>query len=144
MSEDGQGQPWGACAAYGCPLAGSMGSGGQWWCFCHYEQPSGLNAPITEALRANGLICRLSLAIRGRDREGISLCRQELKGHQLGSELDFDSEKDKNAYGWKLRLERHLIELTAARVNRRRHEPAISTATVIGPTHAMKHYQEKE
>jgi hypothetical protein len=143
MNDLVEGQPWGMCAAYGCPLAGSMGSGGQWWCFCHHEQPSSANAAITMVLRANGVLCRLSLALRGRDEEAISLCRQELRGHALGGELAFNREKDRNAYGWLLRIERALIEMTAHVGKRQPISSAVQTAPVIGPTHAIQHYTER-
>lgn len=143
MSEEQQGQPWGMCAAYGCPLAGSMGSGGQWWCFCHYEQPSSANAAITMVLRANGVLCRLSLALRGRDEEAISLCRQELRGHAIGGELAFSREKDRNVYGWLLRIERALIDMTAHAGKRQPIPSTVQTAPVIGPTHAVQHYSER-
>lgn len=142
--EEQQGQPWGMCAAYGCPLAGSLGSGGQWWCFCHYEQPSSRNAEITMALRAQGTICRLTLALRGRDEEAIALCRKELRGHSQGAELAFDRSKDVNAYHWCLRLERFLIDQTASLGRSRRQPATVKTADVIGPTHAMEHYSEPQ
>ena len=140
--EEQQGQPWGMCAAYGCPLVGSMGSAGQWWCFCHYEQPSGSNSAITMGLRAHGVLCRLSIALRGRDEEAIALCRRELKGHPHGAELAFDRERDANAYGWLLRIERFLIEQAANVGRAARFDPMIETAPVIGPTHAMSHYTD--
>lgn len=143
MSDDTQAQPWGMCAAYGCPLAGSMGSGGQWWCFCHWEQPSTVNSAITMTLRSHGVLCRLSLALRGRDEYAIALCRRELKGHPRGDELAFDREKDRNAYGWLLRIERALIEMTGSAAKRESSPVTVGTASVIGPTHAMQHYTER-
>lgn len=140
--EEQQGQAWGMCAAYGCPLVGSMGSAGQWWCFCHHEQPSGSNSAITMGLRAHGVLCRLSIALRGRDEEAIVLCRRELKGHQHGAELAFDRDRDVNAYGWLLRVERFLIEQTATLGRVVNRQSAVETAPVIGPTHAMQHYTD--
>lgn len=135
-------QPWGMCAAYGCPLAGSMGSGGQWWCFCHHEQPSGANSEITMTLRANGVLSRLSVALRGRDEKAIALCRQELRGHAHGAELAFNREKDRNAHGWLMRIESKLAEMTVNASERILKPKGVQTSSVIGPTHAMQHYTE--
>jgi hypothetical protein len=45
------GQPWGMCAAFGCPLPGTTGSENQWYCCCHVNKPSTLNNAITARLR---------------------------------------------------------------------------------------------
>lgn len=50
MSEP-PGQPWGRCAAFGCPLLGTLGSEGQWYCFCHVNKPATQNSAITARLR---------------------------------------------------------------------------------------------
>lgn len=52
MSEQ-PGQPWGMCAAFGCPLFGTVGSDGLWYCFCHVHKPSSLNGRITAKLRGH-------------------------------------------------------------------------------------------
>ncbi|MGF6957972.1 hypothetical protein [Paraburkholderia youngii] len=51
MNDDQPGQPWGMCAAFGCPLLGTLGSDGRWFCFCHIHKPSSLNDAITARLR---------------------------------------------------------------------------------------------
>jgi hypothetical protein len=51
MMADQPGQPWGMCCVFGCPLAGTVGSEGSWYCFCHVNKPSTLNAAITARLR---------------------------------------------------------------------------------------------
>lgn len=35
------------CAAYGCPLLGALGSGGKWYCACHFNADPNLNDAIT-------------------------------------------------------------------------------------------------
>lgn len=142
MSDSGQ--AWGMCSAYGCPLLGTLGSGGQWWCFCHHEQPPSANAAITLALRERfSTICRLTIALRGRDEEAIRLSRQELRGHPNGHDLAFRADADKNAYGWLLRLERFLIEQTSA-LGRGAPAHRDPIGGVIGPTHVSGYMPDKE
>ena len=53
------------CAAYGCPLFGTYGSGGKWFCFCHRDVDSGRNDAITAELhRHKATVDRIMLARR--------------------------------------------------------------------------------
>ncbi|MBB3257689.1 hypothetical protein F4827_002554 [Paraburkholderia bannensis] len=64
MSEE-LGQPWGMCAAFGCPLLGTVGSEGRWYCFCHVNKPSNFNDAITRELRDRQMpIVEATLSIR--------------------------------------------------------------------------------
>lgn len=146
---DENGQAQGMCAAYGCPLFGTLGSDGRWYCFCHVNKPSVFNDAITRELRERQLeVVEVTLAIRrdsihGNGSRELSVTRSALKNHPLGAELGF-SKKDGNASGWLLRLERHLIEATADIGTQKRMPATVATAPVIGPTHAMQHYTEPQ
>jgi hypothetical protein len=65
MSADGN--AWGMCAAYGCPMFGSFGVGGKWYCCCHFRANAGTNDAITLVLNMNSSLVKESLLIR---REG--------------------------------------------------------------------------
>lgn len=59
------GQPWGMCCVFGCPLLGTVGSDGAWYCFCHVNKPSTLNNAITARLRGRlAAIVETTLDIR--------------------------------------------------------------------------------
>lgn len=55
MSDEPQGTPWGMCAAFGCPLVGSFGVGGKWYCCCHFRANPQRNDEITMMLRNSPL-----------------------------------------------------------------------------------------
>lgn len=48
MTADGI--PTESCAAYGCPLFGSFGVSGKWYCACHFRGTSASNDAITSVL----------------------------------------------------------------------------------------------
>ncbi|MBR7905953.1 hypothetical protein KDX27_30330 [Burkholderia cenocepacia] len=48
MSADGVAA--GSCAAYGCPLLGSFGVSGKWYCCCHFRGTAASNDAITSVL----------------------------------------------------------------------------------------------
>lgn len=53
------------CAAYGCPLLGVLGSGGKWYCGCHFNADQNLNDAITAELhRRPEIVERIMLARR--------------------------------------------------------------------------------
>lgn len=142
-------QPWGICAAFGCPLLGTMGSDGDWYCFCHVGKPSVFNDAITRELRENQkAVVDLALAIRGdsllgrNDQTGRAL--KALKTHALYGELRFNGKTDQSARAWLQRLERHLIEATADIGEQKRVPSTVPTKPVVGPTHAMTHYTETQ
>jgi hypothetical protein len=141
-------QPWGTCAAFGCPLLGTMGSDGNWYCFCHVGKPSVFNDAITRELRENQAeVVAVTLAIR-RDTLGATwspeavAATKALKSHLKGGELAFSKAKDIGARSWLLRLERHLIESTADIGTQARIASTVPTAKVIGPTQAAQHFSE--
>lgn len=148
MSET-QGQPWGMCAAFGCPLLGTLGSEGHWYCFCHVGKPSVFNDAITRELRDRHLaVVEVTLALRrdsihGNASRELGLARAALKQHPEALKLGF-AKSDGNATGWLLRLERHLIEATTDIGEQKRIASTVPTAPVIGPTHAMTHYSEQQ
>lgn len=140
------GQAWGMCAAFGCPLLGTMGSDGGWYCFCHAGKPSTFNDAITRELRENQqAIVDLTLAIR-RDSLHAKWSKEAsdavilLKHHPLAAELAFAKSKDGTSRGWLQRLERHLIEATDDIGQQKRIPSTTQTAKIIGPTHVSKHH----
>ncbi|MFM0101978.1 hypothetical protein PQR01_00320 [Paraburkholderia rhynchosiae] len=143
---DANGQAWGMCAAFGCPLFGTMGSDGGWYCFCHAGKPSVFNDAITRELRENQIeVVDITLQIR-RDsiRGGWSHAMRELRvalrQHPDGTSLAFSPKTDGNASAWLLRLERHLIQATADIGQQKRIASTVPTAQIIGPTHVSKHH----
>lgn len=145
---DTNGQAWGMCAAFSCPLFGTLGSDGAWYCFCHAGKPSVFNDAITRELRDKlGAVVNMTLAIR-RDTLGsewsseAAAAVKALKAHPMGGELAFNRSKDMSARAWLQRLERHLIEATVDIGQQKRISTAAPTAKVIGPTHAMQHYTD--
>lgn len=142
MSEN-NGQAWGMCAAFGCPLFGTLGSDGGWYCFCHAGKPSVFNDAITRELRENqGAVVDVTLAIRrlANEIDTLRAAAKDLKAHPMGAELAFNRGKDMSARAWLQRLERHLVEATADIGTQKRIASAVPTAKVIGPTHVSKHH----
>lgn len=113
------GTAWGMCAAFGCPLLGTMGSEGRWYCFCHVSKPSTFNDAITRELREQQqAIVDLTLQLRrdslhGESSKAMRGLRVALRNHPDGAALAFAPKTDGNANAWLLRLERHLIESVA-------------------------------
>lgn len=141
-------QAWGFCEAFGCPLLGTLGSEGRWYCFCHAGKPSVFNDSITHELRENqSQVVDVTLALRrdsihGNGSSELSKARKALRDHPAAAELAF-RKADGNATGWLLRLERHLIQATSDIGVQKRIPSTVATAPVIGPTHAMTHYTER-
>ncbi|MGG1947086.1 hypothetical protein AB1286_20095 [Trinickia sp. NRRL B-1857] len=139
---------WGYCAAHGCPLFGSLG-GSPWYCFCHHGRPNGANDAITQCLRnSEATVVALTKAIRadsisGAKSEATAIALRELKAHPMAGELSFNRSKDGNARAWLLRLERHLLDATAEFGRQQGLSGMVPTAPIIGPTHALDHYQER-
>lgn len=55
---------WGMCAAFGCPLPGSMPGDGRWYCFCHYAGNPATNDAITAILRRHQSLVVAALQAR--------------------------------------------------------------------------------
>lgn len=60
----GEERPGGLCAAYACPLFGSIGRAGQWVCFCHANADSAVWQEVTRLIRENEPIAASALDIR--------------------------------------------------------------------------------
>ena len=147
---DTNGQAWGMCAAFGCPLFGTMGSDGAWYCFCHVGKPGVFNDAITRELRDKQIeVVDITLQIRrdsvhGEPSNAMRELRVALRQHPAGASLAFSPKTDGNASAWLLRLERHLIESTGDIGTQKRIPSTVQTAPVIGPTHALTHYTDME
>ncbi|WP_103852149.1 hypothetical protein [Burkholderia pseudomallei] len=150
-----QGQSWGMCPAYGCPLLGTVGSDGKWYCFCHAGRPSAANDAITQTLHAHAPIVDATLSIRRhfssfRDDPGAYRSIQRaLLEHGREDLLFGKADESPHRPGkpivkqWLARLERELMRLTSG-LGQQRIPTTVPTAPVIGPTHAMQHYTERE
>lgn len=144
-----QGQPWGMCAAYGCPLFGSLG-GAPWYCFCHANRPPASNDAITGILHGDAAwaIVQATLDIRRHsssfadapnayrriqqrlieaDRRDLLLGKVDESPHKPGNPI---------VRMWLARLESELIKLTASAGTQHGPSGIVKTGTVIGPTHA--------
>lgn len=150
---DTNGQAWGMCAAFGCPLFGTLGHDGQWYCFCHAGKPSVFNDAITRELREKLMpVVEATLSIRrhfssfrdepdayraiqnkliGMDRRDLLLGNADCSPHRPGKPI---------VKMWLMRLEAVLIEATADIGVQKRVSSAVPTAQVIGPTHVSKHH----
>jgi hypothetical protein len=138
----------GMCAAFGCPLFGTVG-GDPWYCFCHAGRPRQANDGITHCLRnSEAAVVELTLAIRrdsvrGHKSDLTAKALRDLKAHPKFDELRFNPKADGNARTWLQRLERHLIAETAEFGKQQGLSGIVPTVPVIGPTHAMAHYTER-
>jgi hypothetical protein len=147
---DAQGTAWGMCEAFGCPLLGTMGGEGRWYCFCHVNRPSNFNDAITRVLREQeGPVVDLTLVIRrdslsGKWSKEAAAAVVELRNHPKGEELKFQKGKDISSRSWLYRLERHLVEAVANIGVQQRIQATVPSVPVIGPTHAMQHYTEPQ
>lgn len=152
MSETND-QAWGMCAAFGCPLFGTLGHDGHWYCFCHAGKPSVFNDAITRELREHQMpIVEATLSIRqhfssfrdapdayrsiqnkliGMDRRDLLFGNADCSPHRPGKPI---------VKMWLQRLEAVLIEATADIGAQKRIASTVPTAKVIGPTHVSKHH----
>lgn len=143
MSE-ANGQAWGMCAAFGCPLLGTLGSEGRWYCFCHVSKPSTFNDAITRELREKQMhVVESTLELRRHacsfhDAPGAYRTIQaRLTGAGRQDLLMSQAEKQNGGVrAWLLRLERALIDATAGFGEQKPIPLTTPTAPVIGPTHA--------
>ncbi|MGY6240559.1 hypothetical protein ACW910_24255 (plasmid) [Burkholderia ambifaria] len=163
MNDLTQGRPWGACAAFGCPLAGSMGQNagdGRWYCFCHINRPSSANDAITMMLNSDeySFIVRTTLETRAVNSDFFShqdawkriLVRMKTADREDLLPGDLDKSPAPSKVGkpplvslWLRRLENILVD-QANKVAEQYMRPRFATtAPVIGPTHAIQHYQER-
>lgn len=142
MSTDGT--PWGMCEAFGCPLNGTVGHGGKWFCFCHAQTNGSRNDAITAALKRHEWLVNATLDIRrfygtadwSTALNGIEkLLADNKRRDLLMSKHDFGSTN-----AWLARLERELIELTGGAGK----QQPIPTSPVTGPTSAPQHFAETD
>lgn len=156
---DTNGQAWGMCAAFGCPLFGTLGHDGQWYCFCHAGKPSVFNDAITRELRERQMpVVEATLSIR---RHFSSFYDAPDAYRAIQNKLIGMGRKDLlfNANGkdtppsppcrpgmkpvvkmWLARLEATLIEACAEIGVQKRIAATVPTAQIVGPTHVSKHH----
>lgn len=140
MSEE-LGQPWGMCAAFGCPLLGSLGSEGRWYCFCHVNKPSNFNDSITRELRENqSHIVESTLAIRkhhssfyGEDAAYRGIQQRLIGAGRKDLLMSADERQNGGVRAWLMRLERVLVESVADIGVQKRIEATVQTAAVPVP-----------
>ena len=150
-----QGRPWGMCAAYGCPLLGSVGSEGKWYCFCHCGRPSSMNDAISMKLRSDDCWAIVEAALSIRRCFGSfgdkpdEYRRVQARLVNAGRKDMLMGEADCSPYRpgkpivkmWLARLESELIRMTCSSIVVRP-SGIVQTASVIGPTHALQHFTE--
>jgi hypothetical protein len=160
---DSNGQAWGMCAAFGCPLFGTLGHDGQWYCFCHAGKPSVFNDAITRELRERQMpVVEATLSIRRHfssfydapdayraiQNKLIGMDRRDLLFNANGKDTPPSPPCRPGMKPvvkmWLARLEAVLIEATAEIGQQKRISSAVPTAKVIGPTHAMQHYSDPQ
>ncbi|KVZ26987.1 hypothetical protein WL14_00650 [Burkholderia cepacia] len=93
MSADGVAA--GSCAAYGCPLLGSFGVSGKWYCCCHFRGSSASSPAVTSVLIQHAAIVdRAKLlrrtgggyaAILAAENELIELTREVGRQYEIGA-----------------------------------------------------------
>ncbi|PVX84331.1 hypothetical protein [Paraburkholderia unamae] len=117
MSEE-LGQPWGMCAAFGCPLLGSLGSEGRWYCFCHVNKPSTFNDAITRELREKQMhlvdstieIRRHHSSFHGEERAYRTIQQRLMVAGRKDLLMTAGERQNGGVRAWLMRLERALID----------------------------------
>lgn len=143
-------QASGKCAAFGCPLLGSIGAGdGRWVCCCHANRQTGHNDAITNRLKTEWLdVVDMTIAIR-RDETGTGRSRGMAAAHRAmkaagRTDLIYRKDTDGNLKAYLLRIERALIDAVSDIGKQARIALTVPTAPVAGPTHALAHYSAPE
>lgn len=82
------------CAAYGCPMLGSFGVSGKWFCCCHFRGSSASATAVTSVLNQNAAIVdRVKLlrrtgagyaAILAAENQLIELTREIGRQYEIG------------------------------------------------------------
>lgn len=62
MSDDGI--TGDGCAAYGCPMLGSFGVSGKWYCVCHFRVDAGARDAVTAVLNQHRNLVDHALLMR--------------------------------------------------------------------------------
>ncbi|MEM5425099.1 hypothetical protein [Paraburkholderia ferrariae] len=139
---------YGMCAAYPCPLCGSLGSNGIWFCFCHHNRQAHENDAITSALKQHRAIVDATLSIR---HHGCTFCHDVQAYRAIKADLTAAGRADllpgtvdesphrpghASVRLWLARLERELIRLTSG-IGRQRGPSGIArTAAMPMPKRA--------
>jgi len=55
---------WALCGVRGCPLAGTIGRAGQWWCYCHFDADVSANDAITRVIRSHREVYTATVDVR--------------------------------------------------------------------------------
>lgn len=140
----------GMCAAYGCPLFGTVGSDGRWFCFCHVNKPTVLNDSITRVLREEQMhVVDSTLDIRahlgsffGEDAAYRAIQKRLIEGGRKDLLMSPLEKQTGGCRAWLLRLERALLDSIAGIGEQKRIPTTVPTADLIGPTHATQHLPE--
>ncbi|CAG9255915.1 hypothetical protein [Paraburkholderia caribensis] len=143
MSE-ANGTAWGMCAAFGCPLAGTVGSENKWYCFCHANKPSNFNDAITRELRekqahivnAIGILRIHGCSFYGSDAEYRAIQQLLIGADRRDLLMSAEEKQTGGARAWLLRLERALVDACAGFGEQKPIPLTVPTAPVIGPTRA--------
>jgi len=147
-------RPGHLCAAYGCPLIGSMCSStsgsSEWWCFAHFGASAGRLQAITSELTRLRWLTMAVHDVRFHDRPGtqasraaFNLIENELKAHKrpdlLWRRPDADRPMGEKRYLWLERLENELRAQLASVMDPSSFEPKLalqdgkpSTFTQVG------------
>lgn len=147
----------GQCFAFGCPLSGSLGRGGEWACFCHYTADTRDFAEITTMLRHAKAIGSATLQIRrhyatpqwpSAYRVVRALLVEAGRLDLLLSEADCPAARPgkPSVRLWLARLECQLVH-EAEEIGRRSKStplPKPTRGSVIGLEHALAHYREQD
>lgn len=111
------------CAAYGCPLHGSMSTSTQgttdWYCFAHFGKDPGRTQGITAELRRLDWLANAVRDVRDRDvnpNYGSAFQRIE-HDFKLAQRKDLLWTSPESDAQWMVRLERELEQLLSGPVN---------------------------
>ncbi|TCG08360.1 hypothetical protein BZM27_12555 [Paraburkholderia steynii] len=138
----------GKCAAFGCPLPGSLGMGGEWVCFCHHGASAAGWQNVTRCIRSHeSLASSISDARRflGTPQwsSAYRTIRQRLTAAGLADLLPGKADESPCSPGhpvavhWLMRMEMHLLGLCNAAADAALSHPAPPPATrTQGPTPA--------
>lgn len=93
MSTDGI--AWGICEAHGCPLVGSYGVGGKWFCCCHFRAPVATFDGITAEINRHRNLVDAALLARntGAGCKAIKHAEDQLVilTHEIGQQQSFST-----------------------------------------------------
>lgn len=110
-------RPHHLCAAYGCPLLGSMSANttgtSEWWCFAHFGKDVGQYQGITAELRRLDWLAKAITNVRIRERNpdyGSAFQRLE-HDFKLAQRSDLLWTAPETDEQWMVRLERELEQL---------------------------------